>query len=218
MRHYIASNMHEGTREGRVYPDVWKRLPIKVTSVQRQQQIATLVSKTQIEYEKLANLPTPATLSANPTLQYRNIQVYLAQGLVSFFGEAQTAIANRPLIKEGKLILRRQPLSYLESSEPELLHYLEMYLIQLHSYLRGWTWAEARKRIDVPFPLEGLRTFMASVADITTKSQEIQNTIDRLLSEIETLVQATYREPADEEMLEVIDAIKMKKSSNGELF
>ena len=54
MRQYIASNMHEGTRAGRVYPNVWKRLPIKVTSVARQQQIATLVEAVQTEYRELA--------------------------------------------------------------------------------------------------------------------------------------------------------------------
>jgi hypothetical protein len=37
IRQYVASNRLEGTREGRIYPDVWKRLPIKVASAERQQ-------------------------------------------------------------------------------------------------------------------------------------------------------------------------------------
>jgi type I restriction enzyme M protein len=57
MRLYIASNMHEGTRNGRIYPDVWKRLPIKVASVERQRQIAMLVDKVQDEYQQVAVAP-----------------------------------------------------------------------------------------------------------------------------------------------------------------
>ncbi len=54
MRLYIASNLHEGTRKGRIYPDVVKRLPIKVASVERQRQIAMLVDKVQAEYQQVA--------------------------------------------------------------------------------------------------------------------------------------------------------------------
>jgi hypothetical protein len=54
MRLYISSNLHEGTRKGRIYPDVWKRLPIKVASVERQRQIAMLVDKVQAEYQQVA--------------------------------------------------------------------------------------------------------------------------------------------------------------------
>ncbi len=54
MRLYIASNLHEGTRKGRIYPDVWKGLPIKVASVERQRQIAMLVDKVQAEYQQVA--------------------------------------------------------------------------------------------------------------------------------------------------------------------
>jgi type I restriction-modification system DNA methylase subunit len=53
MRAYITSNMHEGTRKGRIYPDVWKRLPIKVASLERQQQIAGLVEVVQEGYRQV---------------------------------------------------------------------------------------------------------------------------------------------------------------------
>ena len=56
MRAYIASNMHEGTRKGRIYPDVWKRLPIKIASLQRQREIALLVEAIQVRYKQLADL------------------------------------------------------------------------------------------------------------------------------------------------------------------
>ncbi len=52
MREYITSNMHEGTRKARIYPDVWKRLPIKIVSADRQQQIATLVDAVQARYRQ----------------------------------------------------------------------------------------------------------------------------------------------------------------------
>jgi len=57
MRLYIASNMHEGTRKGRIYPDIWKRLPIKVASVERQRRIAMLVDAVQSEYQQVAVVP-----------------------------------------------------------------------------------------------------------------------------------------------------------------
>ena len=53
MRAYITSNMHEGTRKGRIYPDVWKRLPMKVVSFERQQAIAMMVEAVQNEYRQI---------------------------------------------------------------------------------------------------------------------------------------------------------------------
>jgi hypothetical protein len=53
MRAYMTSNMHEGTRKGRIYPDVWKRLPIKVASAERQQRIAKLVEAVQEGYRQV---------------------------------------------------------------------------------------------------------------------------------------------------------------------
>jgi hypothetical protein len=218
MREYIASNMHEGTREGRIYPDIWKRLPIKVASIERQQQIGRLVEAVQGQYKQMARLPTPSSLAANPDIHYRDIQGYLAQGALRFFGEAQSAIAENPVIRDGRLILRRQPLTYLESPEPELLSYIELYLTQVHPELRGWIWAEARRRIQAPVPMKAVYEFMASVNNIATKAQQIHTTINMLLSEIETLIENTYKEPADAEMMEKIINAKKKHNDYGELF
>jgi restriction endonuclease S subunit len=48
--------MHEGTRKGRIYPDIWKRLPIKIVPLERQKEIALLVETVQDEYKNLARL------------------------------------------------------------------------------------------------------------------------------------------------------------------
>jgi hypothetical protein len=67
MREYITSNMHEGTRKGRIYPDVWKRLPIKIASAERQQQIAILVDAVQEQYQR-SRVDLNALLSEIETL------------------------------------------------------------------------------------------------------------------------------------------------------
>jgi hypothetical protein len=205
IRQYIASNRLEGTREGRIYPDVWKRLPIKVASRERQNQIATKVDAIQAQYQLLDTLPTPASLAANPSISYRDTQGYLAQGMLRFFGDTQSTIVEKPFLREGRLILRRQPQTYLESPEPELLRYLELYLTQLNPKLQGWTWAEARKRIQVPATLEAVRSFMISIDNMEKEKLRIRTSIDMLSAEIETLVEATYREHADMHLMEVIN-------------
>ncbi len=53
MRAYLISNMHEGTRKNRIYPDVWKHLPIKIATPERQKEIATLVDAAQEGYRQL---------------------------------------------------------------------------------------------------------------------------------------------------------------------
>jgi hypothetical protein len=58
IRQFLVSNMHEGTRKNRIYPDVWKRLPVKVTSAERQRQIGVLVEEVQEQYERLALMPS----------------------------------------------------------------------------------------------------------------------------------------------------------------
>lgn len=218
IRQYIASNMFEGTREGRVYPDIWKRLPIKVASTERQQQIATLVDAVQARHQQLAALPTPASLAANPTIHYRNIQGYLAQGVLRFSGDVQSAIGEKSTLREGRLTLRRQPLTYLEApTAPELLRYIELYLTQLHPELQGWTWVEARKRIQTPATLEAVRAFIQAIDEINEQGRQICTAIDSLLAEIEVLVETTYRELGDTNMIAIIDA-KMAYRENKGLF
>jgi len=56
IRRYIAANMHQGTRKGRIYPDIWKRFPIKIVPLEHQKKIALLVETVQDEYKSLANL------------------------------------------------------------------------------------------------------------------------------------------------------------------
>ena len=56
MRDYLAANMHEGTRKGRIYPDVWKRMPVKMLPLERQKEIAALVAEVQQAYRQ-AEMP-----------------------------------------------------------------------------------------------------------------------------------------------------------------
>ena len=201
IRRYIAANMLEGTREGRIYPDVWKRLPIKVAAPERQQHIAQLVDAIQARHEQLVALPTPETLVADPAIRYRDVQGYLAQGVLRFTGDVQTTIGEKPGIRDERLILRRQPLTYLESSSPDLLRYLERYLAQLHPEMRGWSWAEARKRIQVPATLEATHALIAAIDNLAAEAKSIHAAIDTLREEIETQVEAAYQEPADANLL-----------------
>jgi hypothetical protein len=52
IRRYLAVNMLEGTRKRRIYPDVWKRLPIKIASKNIQQTIAAKVDEIQTQYQQ----------------------------------------------------------------------------------------------------------------------------------------------------------------------
>ena len=216
-RRYLASNRLEGTREGRIYPDVWKRLPIKVASKDKQLAIAARVDAIQAQYQQLATLPTPATLAVNPAIRYRDVQGYLAQGMLRYTGDVQNTIAEKPTLRDGRLILRRQPLTYLESSDAELLRYLELYLTQLNPKLQGWSWVEARRRMQVPATLKEVQAFMASIDALSQQEAQIRATIENIATEIEDLVAAAYYEPPDEQMMEIIQA-KMGNLHNGSLF
>jgi len=216
IRHYIAANLFEGTREGRVYPDIWKRLPIKVASTERQQQLAALVDAVQAQYQQLAALPTPVSLAANPAIRYRDVQGYLAQGILHFSGNIQNTIGEKPKLREGRLILRRQPMAYLEApTSPALLQYIELYLTQLHPELQGWTWAEVRKRIQVPATLDAVKAFVASVDAVKTQGEQIRTTINTLLAEIEELIEATYSEPADLDKMTIINKVTTYGENKG---
>jgi hypothetical protein len=56
MRRYLAANMHQGTRKGRIYPDIWKRLSIKIVPLEQQKRIALLVEAVQDEYKQSVGL------------------------------------------------------------------------------------------------------------------------------------------------------------------
>lgn len=213
IRNYIATNKFKGTRDGRVYPDTWKKLPIKVTSDERQQQVAVKVDEIQALYQQLATLPTPMSLAANPTIHYRDIQGYIAQGILRFVGGAQTAIGGRLTIQDKQLMLRRHPQVYLESSESELLQYLELYLTQLQPKFQGWTWAEARRLIQIPATLEAVRDFMTSVNNRNKEEQRIRTIINTILTEIETMIETIYKEPADISKMEFIKSSQIDNGS-----
>ncbi|MBV9710154.1 MAG: Eco57I restriction-modification methylase domain-containing protein [Ktedonobacteraceae bacterium] len=218
IRRYLAANKLEGTREGRIYPDVWKRLPIKVAPDERQRQVAELVDTIQAHYKQLSSLATPITLAANIAHHSRSIQSYLARGDIRFVGESSTTIAERPMLRDGHLMLRRQPLAYLEApDEPGLLRYVELYLTQLHPELQKLSWAQARQQIQVPPTLEAVHEFMLAIDAIETQKQEMRTTITALLAEVEELVEAIYSEPADSGKMESIDKLR-KKNKGAELF
>ena len=215
IRRYIVANRLEGTREGRIYPDVWKRLPIKIAPKEKQLQVAQTVEAIQAHYKQLTALATLLTLAENPTIRYRDTQGYLAQGILRFVGDPQNAIAAKPVLREGRLILRRQPQTYLESSEPELLRYLELYLTTINPKLEGWSWLEARKRISVPATLEAVRTFMTEVDHLAEQERQLRATITTLSEEIEVLIEAIYAEPPDEQMLSRIYAQQRPEDNKG---
>ncbi len=212
MRDYLASNKLEGTREGRIYPDVWKRLPIKVASTEQQQHVATLVDALQEHYRQLAALPTLSDIAADPNIIYRDIQAYLVRQNLRFVGNIQSTIAEKPMLRDGRLVLHRQPLSYLEApTMPELLRYVELYLTQLHPELQGYTWAEARTRIQVPPTLPALRSFLAAIDNVVIQEQQVHTAIHTLLAQMEEVVATIYSTPADEERMKNIRALRVKK-------
>ncbi|GAC1426807.1 MAG: hypothetical protein NVS9B9_15750 [Ktedonobacteraceae bacterium] len=216
IRNYLAANRLEGTREGRIYPDVWKRLPIKVASTERQAEIAQLVDAVQAQYKLLASRTSLATFAADPTIHYRDVQAYLVRLELRFFGDIESTIAEKPLLRDGRLVLRRQPLTYLEAPKaPELLRYLELYLTQLHPELQGHIWAEARRRIQVPPTLEAIRRFLTSVDALLAQEQEIRKTIETLLLHIEVQVEAAYQEAPDSDKMQVITKARSKDTPGG---
>lgn len=213
IRNYMASNRLEGTREGRIYPDVWKKLPIKVVSLTRQQQIAEKVDSIQALYQQLATLPTPVSLANSPAIPYKDAQGYLAQGTLRYAGDVQSTIVEKPTIQNGRLILRRQPQCYLEASEPELLRYLELYLTQINPVFQGWRWSEARKRIQVPATLDALRSFMSDVDSLAKEREKTRAIITTLSDEIEALVEAIYNAMPDTDMMTIIERERSDKAS-----
>ncbi|MGB8343725.1 MAG: N-6 DNA methylase [Ktedonobacteraceae bacterium] len=212
IRAFLAANRLEGTREGRIYPDVWKRLPIKIASPERQQEIAEQVDAIQSHYEQLAARPTLPSLVENPAIRLRSPEGYLAQGILRYTGDVESAIGEKPVIQEGRLILRRQPMTYLESSEPELLRYLELYLTQIDPQLQKQTWAEARTRLRVPATIAVVQAFMTETDRLATEERNIHIAIDGLSEEIETLIAAAYREPADSRMVAIIQSASQNTS------
>lgn len=217
IRRYIASNRLEGTREGRIYPDVWKRLPIKIASAERQQQVAQKVEAIQAQYRQLLALPTPITLSENPEIRFRDPQGYLAQAILRYRGDVYTTIAAKPTLRDGRLTLRRQPLTYLESTEPSLLRYLELYLTEISPGLEGCNWYDARRRIQVPATLEAVQAFMADVDASAAQAKHIRTIINTISKEIETLIESIYQEAADAQMMDSI-AGKQLQEPGGSLF
>ncbi len=216
MRRYIVANKLEGTREGRIYPDVWKRLPIKIASTERQLQVASLVDEIQAHYVLLSSLPTPQRVAEDSSIIYREIQSYLVRQDVRFVGDIQNTIGEKPLLRDGKLILHRQPLAYLEApTEPAILRYIELYLTQLHPELQGYSWAEARRRIQIPATIAALHTFMAAIDAIATQEAQIRASIASLLTQVEALVENIYQEAADEERLAIIKKQKEQRNGNG---
>jgi hypothetical protein len=217
MRSYILSNKVKGTRDSRIYPDIWKELPIKIASAKDQAEIATRVDKVQELYQQLNSLQPLSALLTHPSIQYKPVSGYLAQGILRFVGDVDNRIGSKPLLREDKLILCRRPQMYLESSSQMLLQYLELYLTKLDATFYDKTWAEARKRIRVPADLNFLNEFMMLLAQRNQKELDIRTNIQDVLQEIENLLEEIYQNIPDPQNKAVIDSKRAVKVDTGHL-
>ncbi|MEI7645701.1 MAG: N-6 DNA methylase [Chloroflexales bacterium] len=196
MRRYLLANRAEGTRAGRIYPDVWKQMPVKVVDTTRQAAIGTLVDEIQALQTALQDKQHERDVfiawQRDDKLTGKLID-YTISGMLTVIG-ALSQTRKRHYTRSGqKVVLFEQ--TGIEVGNPAaipLLDYFCWYCNIAHEEMRGYPWEIMRDDILLPGNLTDIITFMTEVAAVRQDRANAAAAIVAKQAEIEREVVDAY--------------------------
>ncbi|RRR74492.1 MAG: SAM-dependent DNA methyltransferase, partial [Candidatus Viridilinea halotolerans] len=212
MRDYLLANQAQGTREGRIYPDVWKLLPVKVVAPAVQADIGQMVEELQTLHSDLQAIREACDIVARWRREGRltgKLSDHLISGVLTVNGPLDQTRKSR-YEREGLhlLLFEQHGLAVSDATATPLLDYICWYCNEINPALRGYPWAMLRSQIELPANLSALASFMGEVAAL---QQERNTAIERIAAKrasIEAAVVAAYEHGADHERWQTLQGLR----------
>lgn len=201
-----------GTRAKRIYPDVWKEMPVKVVSTTTQATIASLVDDMQAMYDTLATLRTEQDVYQSWQQQGRitgYVKDHLAMGRIVPFGALDKTRKNPYTVADERVLLYGTTgIQVTDPANRPLLDYFCWYCNEVASHLRGYPWEQLRQQIPIPGTVEQVSALLADVEAVRQERVAQETAISAKRDEIESAVRAAYETGCDEELWTQIDSLR----------
>ncbi|NNJ12977.1 SAM-dependent DNA methyltransferase [Chloroflexales bacterium ZM16-3] len=212
MRRYLLANQAQGTREGRIYPDVWKQMPVKVVDSTRQATIGTLVDEIQSLQQALQGKRHERDVfdiwQRDGKLTGK-LTDYTISGMLTVIGAlAQTR--KRPYTRSGQRVILFEHTG-IEVTDPAaipLLDYFCWYCNMVQEEMRGYPWETMRDNIPLPGSLTDIAACMAEVAAVRQDRANAATAIAAKQAEIEQAVIDAYDSGCAESLWQTIQGLR----------
>jgi hypothetical protein len=212
MRSYLWTNKMRGTRAKRIYPDVWKEMPVKVVSAATQAIIAALVDDMQTMYATLSTMQTEQDVYQSWQQQGRitgYVKDHLAMGRIVPLGALDKTRKNPYVVTGDQVLLYGTTgIQVTDPANRPLLDYFCWYCNEVASHLRGYPWEQLRQQIPIPGTVEQVSALLADVEATRQARVSQEEAIKAKREEIEQAVRTAYESGCDEELWTQIDALR----------
>lgn len=200
LREYFVKQIATGDTRS-ITPDDWRRFPVKLISSEEQNVFANLVDEImRLKYEivsKDLSINVFLVKTKIPTIDLIDASYFIKANIDDKFSLTICEL------KDNRLILRKNPLYYLESPHQPILKYLQMYISENMMYLKNLTPSDFIKNVKVPKTSEKTSEFLkmleeeimiARLKDLKIKEieYEIEERIIRLYNLGDDIVGSLY--------------------------
>jgi hypothetical protein len=212
MRHYLLTNKMRGTRTGRIYPDVWKEMPVKVVSAETQTTIATMVDDIQVMYCHLVAMPTDNDIFQSWQQQGRitgYLKDYVTYGYLEMVGNLEKTRKGPYNVTGNQVILYGT--TGLMATNPEylpILHYFCWYCNDIAPQVRGYDWEMLRSQIPLPARVDQVNVLLTEVAAVRQERANQETDIAAKREAIEQAVKDAYESGCDNDLWEELAALR----------
>ncbi|WP_129630281.1 Eco57I restriction-modification methylase domain-containing protein [Candidatus Oscillochloris fontis] len=218
MRRYLLSNQAQGTREGRIYPDVWKQMPVKVIDPSQQARIGALVEHIQALQHTLQSAPNAqdvyATWQQDGKLTGK-ISDFIIDGSLNTFGALNETRKSRYLRDAQQVTLFNQTgISVNDSANIPILDYFCWYCNEIDPGIRGYPWSHLRSSIPVPRNLSEIEALLSAIEAIGSTREGIIAAIGTQRNEIETAVVEAYTNECAETLWLTIQRLEATRADD----
>jgi hypothetical protein len=221
MRRYLLANQAQGTREGRIYPDVWKLMPVKVVDPTRQATIGALVDTIQALQRTLQGARHERDVF--DTWQRDGkltgyLKDYIITGTLDVIGPpAQTRKAHYTRDGARVILFERTGLRVTDPAATPLLDYFCWYCNVVNEGMRGYPWPTMRDDIPLPGSLSEIVALLAEVELVRQDRARAEAVIVATQAEIERAVIEAYTNGCVDPLWQTIQGLRSMSATAARL-
>jgi SAM-dependent methyltransferase len=212
MRRYLLANQAQGTREGRIYPDVWKLMPVKVIDTTRQAAIGTLVDEIQNLQRTLQGKRRERDVfdawqrDGKLTGKFTD---HTISGTLSTFG-SPTQTRKARYVREGQRVnlYDQTGIEVTDPAATPLLDYFCWYCNVVHEGIRGYPWDTMSDEIPVAVNFSDIAVFLDEVATVRQDRANAEAAVVAKKAEIEQAVVEAYDHGCADSLWQTIQGLR----------
>ena len=211
MRRYLLANQAQGTREGRIYPDVWKLMPVKVIAPTHQAALGALVDDIQALQRTLQAAPHEREVFAVWLRDGKltgKLTDYIINGKLGTVG-ALGPTRKRRYTREGEqvILFERTGIRVTDPTATPLLDYFCWYCNVINESVRGYPWATMGDDIPLPQSLSNIAALLAEVEAVRGQQTTLTAALTAKQAALEQAVIDAYSTDSDTSLWQTVQGL-----------